>query len=327
MSLRRCALAIVCFMLWSHAHAARGQAVHYPVHRTPRATQGPMTIRGQDSMEPPKFDDSSDTLELMPVVDLEVSETVWFSKNGWYSAVDVGVMKQSDTMFGTDGTWGEEVAAPRLTIGWENEEGYGVRGKLWHYKSSTDPFTVDREINSTLLPGVAGSVAPLRPYFVLDQPREDEAITFDLDLYKRLDWGSNEFTFGSGIKSVGQTTTFATTDTLWGSQSRLEGVGISLFASGRKSLYATETRASMPLRNMMSRLSPKAGRHSCGAIKSGLEHLIHTTAMKTLASTKLRLVWNGGGNCRIPSSIYERNMKLSSGIYMVTARSALRARV
>jgi hypothetical protein len=199
-----------------------------------------MTIRGQDSMEPPKFDDSSDTLELMPVVDLEVSETVWFSKNGWYSAVDVGVMKQSDTMFGTDGTWGEEVAAPRLTIGWENEEGYGVRGKLWHYKSSTDPFTVDREINSTLLPGVAGSVAPLRPYFVLDQPREYEAITFDLDLYKRLDWGSNEFTFGSGIKSVGQTTTLATTDTLWGSQSRLEGVGISLFASGRKSLYATE---------------------------------------------------------------------------------------
>jgi hypothetical protein len=227
-------------MLWSHAGGARGQGVYYPVHRTSQGTPDTTVIRGQDAGELPPFEDDSDTLELAPVVDLEVSETNWFSEGGWYSAVDVGAMKQSDSLFGINGnTWGDEAAAPRLTIGWENEEGIGVRGELWHYQSeSANPYA-DARSYAWFFPEFYGA-SPTRPQFAM-QLREEVVTTLDLDVYKHVVLEGDEVTFGTGVKAASESDTAPTTDMYWGRTSRLSGVGFSLFANARKSIYAADT--------------------------------------------------------------------------------------
>jgi hypothetical protein len=225
--------------LWSNGGDARGQGVYYPVHRTSQGTQPTTVIRGQDAGELPPLEDDSDTLELAPVVDLDVSKSAWFSEGGWYSAVDVGMMKRSDSLFGIEGTWGETAAAPRFTVGWENGEGVGVRGELWHFESESLNPVVDRVISSTLLPGVFEGSSPLNPRFA-GQPREEDVTSFDLDVYKRLNWGRDDITFGTGTKAISQNWSAATTNYYWGSMARRNGVGISLFTNARKSLYATD---------------------------------------------------------------------------------------
>lgn len=225
--LRAAALVIFCSC---GSNCALAQTIQYPTYATEYLQAGDAVVRGQDEGGLESYEGSigSET-ELLIESELKPHdfqpEPVW-QQSRWYSSVEVAAMNRSNSMFGLDERWGEITASPRFTLGWEHETGVGVRGEVWHFRNEENA-------------NVYGYAPNGRPVLMGTQPIEDTATTLELDLYRRLEWGKDEFTLGTGLKSASHSFDVAPAFFL-SSTSRLQGTGVSVFANGRKSFYSTD---------------------------------------------------------------------------------------
>lgn len=104
----------------------------------------------------------------------------------------------TDTAFGR---WPDEGGgAIRLKLGYENEQGYGIRARLWSFGQEATPPLTDVDVG---------------------------AATFNLDFYKRF-WGKDG-DLAVGVSPVGAALSFKLPNDR---ESRFRGGGISLFADG-----------------------------------------------------------------------------------------------
>lgn len=213
---------------------ALAQTVEYPHHDSYQFSAESMAIRGQspDGVSGLGNDVATETnwlieSELSPV-DFH-PEPIWHG-GGWYSSMEVVNVNRSDSMFGIDERWGEIAASPRFTLGWEDGDGIGVRGEVWHYRNQQDANVFANFPDGTSM-------------LVGQQPIEDTASTMELDFYRRYQTEGDEFTVGSGFKAASQTFSVAAIPQgfIMPGISRLEGAGISAFASGRKRFYSTDS--------------------------------------------------------------------------------------
>lgn len=168
----------------------------------------------------------------------------YFRRGHVCSEIDFAALSVSDKAFQTDGDF---VVTPRFQLGWESESGVGVRGRYWEFENDGEYNQIDREISSTLLPGIAladSEPIPVRPTFV--DPNEDNLVdqsveSFELDLSQRFLAGRTDVRIGAGLKSVSRQESAYVTDLATYSENQLitgyhlenvsvQGTGLSLFS-------------------------------------------------------------------------------------------------
>jgi hypothetical protein len=228
--LRAVSLAMCCYLTATFAAA---QSVQYLPHDSYQFSTESTAFRGQ-SPEPVDALGNGVAAETNWLIESELSpadfrpEPLW-DKSGWYSSMEIVSVNQSDSMFGIDERWGEIAASPRFTLGWEDEDGVGVRGEVWHYRSQQDANVFANFSDGTSM-------------LVGQQPIEDTASTLELDFYRRYQVDGDEFSVGSGLKAASHSFSVAEIPQgfIMPGIARLEGAGISVFANGRKSFYSTD---------------------------------------------------------------------------------------
>ena len=132
----------------------------------------------------------------------------------------------------TDNGDDQYFATPRLTIGWESQSGFGIRGRLWGYEAEGEVPAIGNFF--------AGGFASMRgfdfrgasPAGIGTESKFLRTGSLDVDFYKRFELDRSDIVVGSGLKSAG----FQLEYPGWADNTVL-GSGVSLFTDLRHVLH------------------------------------------------------------------------------------------
>ena len=122
---------------------------------------------------------------------IESSQRQW---SRWSALVDFPILLPSLDSRAVTTPNDHPVFGPRLSLGWQNAEGLGIRGRAWGFDNSVD---VDGQ---PILAQEYGSY--FYPYNIRDQRIVFRGGKFDLDFYKQIDVQAGYLRFGASLTAA-----------------------------------------------------------------------------------------------------------------------------
>jgi hypothetical protein len=212
----------------------------------------------EEGLEEPSYQASDDLVACGDGVDLAASiEPNARQRGRWTALVELTTLFPSFSTSAIATANEHPILGPRLSLGWESNQGFGIRGRAWGFDSPVDM----EDSYGTSYQGYYYNYAQS----VTDHQINFSGGKFDLDFYKRIEHQSGHISFGASITAaeLKLTETFTVTETAYYNYLfydyyqpapfvssfheedvvRNRGAGLGLLAEGSHRFYETPIHA------------------------------------------------------------------------------------
>jgi hypothetical protein len=223
-----------------------------------QAAQWEEVVPAEEGLEEPSYQASDDLVVCGDGVDLAASiEPNARQRGRWTALVELTTLFPSFSTSAIATANEHPILGPRLSLGWESNHGFGIRGRAWGFDSPVDMEDSYGTSYQSFYYNYAQSVT--------DHQINFSGGKFDLDFYKRIEHQSGHISFGASITAaeLKLTETFTVTETAYYNNYyyygytptpyvasfheedvvRNRGAGLGLLAEGSHRFYETPIHA------------------------------------------------------------------------------------